>query len=77
MRTSPACDLNRPIRIRVVWRLAWPMTISMLSFTAMSVADTLFVGWLGTTELAAIGIASIAAFACSAFGMGLLAEQLR
>jgi MATE family multidrug resistance protein len=39
----------------------------------MAVADTLFVGWLGTTELAAIGIASIAAFACSAFGMGLLA----
>jgi len=73
MRTSLACDLNQPIGVREVWRLAWPMTISMLSFTAMSVADTLFVGWLGTTELAAIGIASIAAFACSAFGMGLLA----
>ena len=73
MQRTSSINLNQPIGIRQIWTLAWPMTISMLSFTAMSVADTLFVGWLGTTELASIGIASIAAFATSAFGMGLLA----
>lgn len=73
MHRTSSINLNQPIGIRQIWTLAWPMTISMLSFTAMSVADTLFVGWLGTTELASIGIASIAAFATSAFGMGLLA----
>jgi MATE family multidrug resistance protein len=64
---------DRSIGIGDIIRISWPLTISMLSFTAMSLADTLFVSWLGTTHLAAIGLASITTFAFTAMGMGLLA----
>ncbi|MCP4807427.1 MAG: MATE family efflux transporter [Proteobacteria bacterium] len=55
-----------------VFGLAWPIMVSMLSRTAMTTADTLFVGRLGTTHLAAIGLAGVASFLGIAFGMGLL-----
>src|SRR5690606_24457877 len=55
---------------REVVHIAWPIVISMLSFTAMDVADTLFVGWLGKTELAAVGLATTALFLLNAFFMG-------
>ena len=52
--------------------LAWPITVSMLSFTAMGVADTLFVSRLGTEPLAAVGLAVSTTFLILAFGMGLM-----
>lgn len=55
-----------------VVRLAWPITISMLSFTAMGLADTLFVSRLGTEPLAAVGMAVSTTFLILAFGMGLM-----
>jgi len=36
---------------------AWPIVISMLSYTAMGVVDTLFVGRLGTSQLAGVALA--------------------
>ncbi len=56
---------------RAVFRLAWPILISMLSYTVMSVVDTLFVGRLGTAPLAAIGIAASTAFIVFGFAFGL------
>ena len=47
-----------PVRAAHVRHLAWPVLVSMLSMSAMNVADTLFVGWLGTAELAAVGLAT-------------------
>jgi len=58
--------------MRDVVRLAWPITISMLSFTAMGVADTLFVSRLGTEPLAAVGMAVSTTFLILAFGLGLM-----
>ena len=55
-----------------VFDLAWPIMISMLSYTAMTVADTIYVGQLGTAELAAIGLAASAIHLGLAFGNGLL-----
>lgn len=55
-----------------VVKLAWPITISMLSFTAMGLADTLFVSQLGTEPLAAVGIAVSTTFLIFAFGFGLM-----
>lgn len=52
--------------------LAWPIVISMLSYTAMDLADTLFVGWLGTAELAAVGLAATVLFLVQSFFMGTL-----
>jgi multidrug resistance protein, MATE family len=63
-----------PTRIGVgsVLGLAWPIMISMLSRTAMTTADTIFVGHLGTSAVAAIGLASTLSFVYIAFGWGLL-----
>ncbi len=44
------------IGVRQVLSLAWPIMLSMLSLTAMSLVDTLLVGRLGDTSLAAIGL---------------------
>ena len=60
------------IDTRRVLGLAWPIMISMLSYTAMTLADSLFVGWLGTEPLAAVGLAATVTFLALSFGMGLL-----
>jgi multidrug resistance protein, MATE family len=58
---------------RVVLRLAWPLMVSMLSYTAIGVVDTVFVGRLGTSALAAVGLATVAAHLLTSFWMGVLA----
>ena len=45
--------------VRAVFDLAWPVMVSMLSYTLMSVVDTLFVSRLGTNPLAAVGLAVV------------------
>lgn len=60
------------IGLREVVVLAWPICVSMLSYTAMMVADSLFVGWLGTPELAAMGLATPAVFLAFVLGVGVL-----
>jgi len=57
---------------REVWTLAWPIMVSMLSYTAMSVVDTLFVGQLGTAPLAAVGASASIVHLVMAFPHGLL-----
>jgi multidrug resistance protein, MATE family len=68
--------MNETVRtdtsVRTVFNLAWPVMISMLSYTAMSVVDTLFVSRLGTEPLAAVGLASILVFFSQSFGAGLM-----
>jgi multidrug resistance protein, MATE family len=61
-----------PVRDAHVRRLAWPVLVSMLSMSAMNVADTLFTGWLGTVELAAVGLSTTLSFFVLTFGRGLL-----
>ena len=46
---------KRETSVAAVFNLAWPVMVSMLSYTAMSVIDTLFVSRLGTSPLAAVG----------------------
>jgi len=64
--------VNTETSVRAVFSLAWPVMISMLSYTAMSVVDTLFVSRLGTEPLAAVGLASILVFFSQSFGAGLM-----
>jgi len=52
--------------------LAWPITISTLSFTVMTVVDTAFVGRLGAAALAGVGLGGIALWTLICFGFGLL-----
>lgn len=58
--------------VHEVSRVAWPIVVSMISYTGMGVADTLFVGWLGTVELAAVGLATTAFFLVNSFFVGTL-----
>lgn len=58
--------------LRHVMTIAWPIVIGMLSMTAMSVTDTLLVGWLGKAELAAVGLASICFYLINALFFGTL-----
>ncbi|MFO0572130.1 MAG: MATE family efflux transporter [Polyangiaceae bacterium] len=53
-------------------RLAWPIAVSMLSYSVMTLVSTLFVGRLGANALAAVGLGGIAAFGLIVFSFGLL-----
>jgi len=71
-RSSTAHSLPASIGMAQVVHLAWPIVVSMLSYTAMSVADTLFVSQLGTAQLASIGLALSMHFTLHSFGDGIL-----
>jgi MATE family, multidrug efflux pump len=57
---------------RALLRLAWPITISMISFSTMTLASTAFVAHVGADELAGVGLAGVIGFALVCFGVGLL-----
>jgi MATE family multidrug resistance protein len=53
-------------------RLAWPITVSTLSYSVMTLVDTLLVGHLGPAQLAGVGLGGTAAFGLLCFSFGLL-----
>src|SRR5690349_16940037 len=53
-------------------RLSWPIAVSTISYSVMTLVDTLFVGWLGPAQLAGVGLGGTAAFALLCFAFGLL-----
>src|SRR5437868_3419157 len=57
---------------RELLRLAWPITVSMISFSTMTLASTAFVAHVGKDELAGVGLAGVVGFALVCFGIGLL-----
>jgi MATE family multidrug resistance protein len=61
---------DRPLR--ELARLAWPITISTLSYSVMTLVDTVLVGHLGRAELAGVGLGGIMAFVVLCFSIGLL-----
>ncbi len=65
-------DDGAPALRRELIRLAWPIAVSTLSYAIMSLVDTLFVGRLGTAELAGVALGSTAFFSVICFGMGLM-----
>jgi MATE family multidrug resistance protein len=57
---------------RELLRLAWPITVSMVSFATMTLTSTAFVAHLGADELAGVGLAGVVGFSLVCFGIGLL-----
>ncbi len=53
-------------------RLAWPIAVSTLSYSVMTLVDTLFVGRLGAEALAGAGLGGTMAFGLVVFSIGLL-----
>lgn len=70
--SSERSDATEPMNARRVLRLAWPVMLSMLSYSAMAAADAIFVGRLGTAPLAAIGLAVTTTWLYIALPHGLL-----
>lgn len=68
--STPLSWAERPGR--ELLRLAWPITVSMISFSTMTLASTAFVAHLGAAELAGVGLASVVGFTLICFGVGLL-----
>ena len=70
---GPPISLNWTDRPgRELLRLAWPITVSMLSYSTMTLASTAFVARIGADELAGVGLAGVVGFALVCFGVGLL-----
>jgi len=55
--------------------LAWPIGISMISFTLKGFIDMLLVGRLGIEALGAVGLASVMAWTLMSFPLGMLRGQ--
>ncbi len=72
MSTETIHSLPERLGVRDVYKLAWPIAVAMLSYTAMGVVDTLFVGRLGTGPLAAVGLAAVASNFALSFPSGLM-----
>ena len=53
-------------------QLAWPIVISMLSVSTMTLVDTLFVSRLGSGAVAGVGLAGVLTFALWCFPMGVV-----
>jgi MATE family multidrug resistance protein len=69
LERAPLPWSERPFR--ELLRLAIPMVVSLLSVSAMTLVDTVFVGWLGSTELAAVGLGGMGVFTVVSFGTAL------
>ena len=59
-------------RLRHLLQLAWPIAVSMVSYSVMSLVDTAFVSRLGTSAIAGVGLAITLSFAMLCFSFGLL-----
>lgn len=59
-------------QLRHLVLLAWPIAVSMVSYSVMSLVDTAFVSKLGTSAIAGVGLAITLSFALLCFTFGLL-----
>src|SRR5882672_7228328 len=69
-RSTSLTWIDRPGR--ELLRLAGPITVSMISFSTMTLASTAFVAQVGSAELAGVGLGAVVGFALVCFGIGLL-----
>ena len=53
--------------------MAWPIAVSLLSFSTMTAVDTAFVGRLGASALAAVGVGGSAILCVTSFGVAVFA----
>jgi MATE family multidrug resistance protein len=57
---------------RELARRAWPIAVSTLSYSAMSLVGAAFVARVGAAEVAGVGMAAVATFAILCFAIGAL-----
>ena len=64
--------LPRGDELAELLRLALPVAAVQVGMMLMGVVDTIMVGHVSPTDLAAVALGNIYFFACAVFGMGLL-----
>lgn len=67
-----ASNLRTENILRELVRLAWPIAVSVLSYSLMTFVDTYFVARLGAAAVGGVGLGGIAAFTSLCFAFGLL-----
>lgn len=75
--TRTRIDLNRSLPwearpARELVLLSWPIAVSLISYSVMTLADTLFVARLGSAPLAGVGLGGTASFMVVCFAFGAL-----
>lgn len=58
-----------------VFKLAWPIGVSMISYALKGFVDTLMVGQVGLEALAGVGFAGVVAWTITSFPFGALRGQ--
>ncbi len=66
--STPLTWQDRPLT--ELRRISWPIAVSMLSYSVMTLVDTLLVGHLGRAQLAGVGLAGVASFLLLCFSFG-------
>src|SRR5215475_13776874 len=51
-------------------RISWPIAVSMVSYSVMTLVDTILVGHVGRAQLAGVGLAGVASFLLLCFSIG-------
>ncbi len=78
---TPIVISERAEMLRTIWRLAWPVIVTFLLESLVGLIDTLMVGRLGATAVAAVGIGAqvltSVSVAMTAVGTGTLALVAR
>ncbi len=70
LQCKPLPWANRPGR--ELLRLSWPIAVSTLSYSAMTLVGSAFVARVGAAEVAGVGLAGAVSFALLCFGIGVL-----
>jgi multidrug resistance protein, MATE family len=66
------CADLRDATAKTLLTLAWPIALSLLSYSVMTVIDTAFVSGLGTAALSGVGLGGTIAFVLLCFPIGLM-----
>lgn len=72
MREGTAIESWNHRITRELLRQAWPVAVSMLSYSCMTLVDTMFVSSLGASALAGVGVATIVTYPLIALPTGLM-----
>ena len=51
-------------------RISWPIAVSTLSYSVMTLVDTILIGHVGRAQLAGVGLAGVASFLLLCFSIG-------
>lgn len=72
VQVAPLPTLHEDRLFAELVRLSWPIAVSVVSYSVMTLVDTYFVARLGAAQVGGVGLGGLAAFTVICFGIGLL-----